>query len=355
MVRAPRVSVVIPCYNYGRFLPECVGTVLGQDGVDVDVLIVDDASPDGSVEVAHQLAAADSRVKVLAHKVNAGHIATYNEGLAAVDGDYVVLLSADDLLTPGSLARSVALMEARPEVGMVYGFSPGFTTATPPPPRHRSISWTVWDGPEWIEAICRRVVNPVRTPDTVLRTSLMRELVGYDARLPHAADFLLWLRAAARGAIGRVNGVDQAFYRAHGANMHLEHFAGAYTDLLEKQRTFEILFEEDRPLLPEADRMHELARRGLAREALVTACRYYEVDHKEQHPPERFVAFAEDIVPGSAAGRYGRLYQRHLRRAQAGRPPVVPRRVNLAVEDVTSRVRWRRWRRYGLMGAVRST
>ena len=61
-VGAPRVSVVIPCYNYGRYLPDAVASALDQDGLDVDVLVVDDASPDDSAEVARRLAAADPRV-----------------------------------------------------------------------------------------------------------------------------------------------------------------------------------------------------------------------------------------------------------------------------------------------------
>jgi glycosyltransferase involved in cell wall biosynthesis len=59
------VSVVIPCYNYGHFLEEAVGSALtGQDGVDVRVLIIDDASPDDSVQQARRIAAADPRVEV---------------------------------------------------------------------------------------------------------------------------------------------------------------------------------------------------------------------------------------------------------------------------------------------------
>ena len=77
-----RVNVVIPCYNYGEFLPECVASVLDdQPGCDVRVLIIDDASNDGSAVVAQGIAAADSRVEVIIHPVNKGHIATYNEGL----------------------------------------------------------------------------------------------------------------------------------------------------------------------------------------------------------------------------------------------------------------------------------
>jgi cellulose synthase/poly-beta-1,6-N-acetylglucosamine synthase-like glycosyltransferase len=74
----PSVTVVIPCYRYGMFLEEAVGAVLGQDGVDPRVIIVDDASPDDSASVAHALAAADSRVTVVVHETNKGHIQTYN-------------------------------------------------------------------------------------------------------------------------------------------------------------------------------------------------------------------------------------------------------------------------------------
>ena len=96
------VSVVIPCYRYGHFLADCVRSVLDeQPGVDVRVLIIDDASPDDSADQARKLAAADPRITVQVHEANRGHIATYNEGLLEwADGDYSVLLSADDRLTP---------------------------------------------------------------------------------------------------------------------------------------------------------------------------------------------------------------------------------------------------------------
>ena len=131
-VRRPTVSVVVPCYRYGHFLPECVGSILDQEGVDVRVLVIDDASPDDSAQAARRLAAADARVEVRVHEVNRGHIATYNEGLLDwADGDYSVLISADDVLAPGALARATAVLEEHPEIGFVYGHS-GYWT------RHRA-------------------------------------------------------------------------------------------------------------------------------------------------------------------------------------------------------------------------
>src|SRR4051812_8374346 len=98
-----RVDVITPCYKYGRFLRRCVQSALDQQGVDVRVLILDDASPDNTPDVAAELLKEDSRVQYRRHAVNQGHIATYNEGLNWASGDYLLLLGADDLLTPGAL------------------------------------------------------------------------------------------------------------------------------------------------------------------------------------------------------------------------------------------------------------
>ena len=114
-----RVDVIIPCYRYAHYLGAAVRSVLSQSHRDVRILIIDDASPDDTAAVAAALAAGDSRISVARHAENRGHIATYNEGLAWAEGDYVVLLSADDMLAPGALRRAVAVLEARPDVALV--------------------------------------------------------------------------------------------------------------------------------------------------------------------------------------------------------------------------------------------
>src|SRR3954466_1183486 len=114
------VSVIVPCYNYAHFLANCVNSVLTQAGVTVDVLIIDDCSSDDTATVGADLAT-DSRVNFRRHEKNIGHIPTYNGGLEWATGDYTVLLSADDLLTPGALARSTGVMDSNPSIGMAYG------------------------------------------------------------------------------------------------------------------------------------------------------------------------------------------------------------------------------------------
>jgi hypothetical protein len=253
------------------------------------------------------------------------------------------------LLAAGSLARSAALMEAHPEVGLVYGFSPSFADE-PPAPRTTVSSWSIWDGLEWIEKMCRRMSNPVSTPEVVMRASLMRELVGYDDRLPHAADFLLWLRAGTRGAIGRVNGADQAFYRKHGANMHVQMFAGVHTDIVQRKLTFEILFEGDAAHLPDGHGLLDVALRSLAREALVTVAETEATGKADDEPREQLLALAAELCPPE---RDPELWQAYERRRTRGRTAPV-RVINRTVGDLTDRLRWRRWRRTGLMSPVGS-
>src|SRR5207253_8052097 len=87
----------------------------------VRVLIIDDASPDNTAEVAAELVREDPRVSFIRHIENKGHINTYNEGIEWASADYMLLLSADDYLLPGALSRATGLMEAHPEVGFTFG------------------------------------------------------------------------------------------------------------------------------------------------------------------------------------------------------------------------------------------
>ena len=116
----PNIDVVVPCYRYGHFLRECVTSVLIAGGVD-SILIIDDASNNGSADVANELASENGRVEVIVHRANRGHIATYNEGIEWASAKYFLLLSADDLITPGCLRRAVSIMEQHPSISMTHG------------------------------------------------------------------------------------------------------------------------------------------------------------------------------------------------------------------------------------------
>src|SRR5258707_1476800 len=277
------VSVVIPCYNYGHFLPEAVGSALDdQDGIDVRVLVIDDASTDDSADVARRLAASDPRVDVAVHPVNRGNLATYNEGLLEwADGDYTVLLSADDRLTPGALRRAGDLLDAQPDVGFVYGHPLHFRHGSPLPVARTTVrGWSVWPGRWWLERRFRDAHNCITSPEVVVRTSLQKRVGGYDLHLPHTGDIEMWLRLAAHANVGYVRGADQAYYRLHGENM--TNARTSLIDLRQRRLAYEVLLERCADILGHPARLAAVVHRQIALEALWYAARPYD---RRRTPP----------------------------------------------------------------------
>ncbi|MEU0462333.1 glycosyltransferase family 2 protein, partial [Micrococcus luteus] len=100
----PRFSIILPCFKVQGFLGECLDSVLGQSFRDIEVIAVDDCSPDGSGAILDEYAARDDRVRVLHLEENAGLGRARNAGMPHATGDYLFLLDSDDTLTPGALA-----------------------------------------------------------------------------------------------------------------------------------------------------------------------------------------------------------------------------------------------------------
>jgi glycosyltransferase involved in cell wall biosynthesis len=267
------VSVVIPCYRYGHYLPGAVAAALDQRSVDVRVIIVDDCSPDDSLAVARDLARRDDRVRVIAHETNQGHIQTYNDGLAVVDTDFFALVSADDLVAPRALDRAAALMDRFPRVGMVFGEVVQFEDEPPRDAVRKGLSaWRVWGGHEWAERISAHGHNPIISPEVVVRTAVLRQIGGYNPALPHSGDLEYWLKVATAWDVGQVRGRVQAFYRVHGANMHLTQFASNVVNIRQKMGAFAFLAGPDAAQhWPQAREVHARASGTLVAEALAYA------------------------------------------------------------------------------------
>jgi glycosyltransferase involved in cell wall biosynthesis len=114
----PKFSIVIPAYKYGDFVGAAVQSVLDQTYSNLEVIVVNDASPDHTAEVVEQFS--DPRVQQIIHERNKGLPASRNTGICAATGDIIALLDADDRFHPEKLAQHLAFLQQNPEIGVSY-------------------------------------------------------------------------------------------------------------------------------------------------------------------------------------------------------------------------------------------
>jgi glycosyltransferase involved in cell wall biosynthesis len=259
-----KIDVVVPCYNYGRFLHSCVGSILRQSVSDLRVLIIDDASTDDSLSVATTLKD-DPRVTVIAHHRNKGHISTYNEGIAWATAEYFLLLSADDLLVPGALQRAIAIMDENPDVVLTHGDCIPWHDHHPFPVIGGKQTYA-WARHDLLGEIAGTGTNLVATPTAIGRTRVQQEVGDYKESLPHSGDMEMWLRFAAHGAVARIDAV-QAIYRKHPGAMSNAYFAKMNSDYRERQNAFDSFFDDYGHRLANSRALRAQAARVMARRA----------------------------------------------------------------------------------------
>lgn len=295
--RLPQVDVVIPCFRYGSMLPDAVHSVLSQEGVEVRVLIIDDASGDGSADVARALARGDSRVEVRVHEQNQGNTRTPDEGVRTwASAEYLQVLDADDVLTPGALARACAVMDAHPSVGFVYGRPLTWRAGQPMPAAETANPhWVVHPGGRWLERRLAVGFNCVPTPTVVARTSVQLEVGELNHDIPHTADYEKWLRFALHADIAYLRGVDQGYTRVHDRNFSSPYEAdGAGVETLRQSLDAAVsVLQRTGDRLPDAERR---LRRKLAKIALIRAGRSYDKGRADEQTVAGLVSFAAEAV-----------------------------------------------------------
>jgi len=186
----PRVSVVVPCYDHGRFLDEAVGSVFAQTFQDFEIVIVDDGSTDPATRAV--LDGWDRpRTRVL-RIPNRGLSGARNAGIRATAGELVCCLDADDVLEPTLFEKSVALLDARPDLAFVSHWL-------------RTFGDEAWD---WTPASCD--FPALLDANTVNGAALVRRQALEDAGLfdetmrDGCEDWDLWITMVERGAKGAI-------------------------------------------------------------------------------------------------------------------------------------------------------
>lgn len=101
-----KVSIIIPIYNVAEYLPRCIESVLNQDNIDLEVLLINDGSTDSSGEVCEEYVKNDRRIRVF-HQENSGVSAARNKGIEESSGDWITFVDADDWIEPNSLQKII--------------------------------------------------------------------------------------------------------------------------------------------------------------------------------------------------------------------------------------------------------
>lgn len=117
----PLVTVVIPAYNAERYLPDCLKSVQAQNYANLEILIIDDGSSDGTEQICRDFAEDDSRIVLLRQK-NSGVSSARNNGIRNSSGEYIQFLDADDVLEPDAVSRLVYCMAETSADAVSFGY-----------------------------------------------------------------------------------------------------------------------------------------------------------------------------------------------------------------------------------------
>lgn len=265
------IDVAIPCYQYGRFLRQCVRSVLTQGVERLRVHVIDNASTDDSVAVAQELAREDKRVTFTTHARNMGPNVSYNEAVDWASSDYFLLLDADDLLAPGCLKRAVSILDEHPDVVFACGVEATLSsTGVQEIPPHQTFDlesdWRILGGADFISQLCDHPINWVGAPTVVRRTSIQKKVGHYRASLPYTDDLEMWLRLAIHGSVAITPEV-QAIRRQHEARHGSTYERSYVRDFIEREAAFTSFFANEGSLQLESDKLLMLSQRRLAEHA----------------------------------------------------------------------------------------
>lgn len=191
------VSVVIPAFNAELFLEDAIGSILAQTYPHFELVVVDDASTDGTWEIARRAAASDPRVRAHRNPANLGIAGNRNRGVALSAGKYLAWQDADDISMPTRLEKQVRFMESHPDVAIVGGYIELFNEAGTIGVRRYPTD----------DASLRRCIfrySPIAQPVAMLRLDALRAAGDYDLRYPPAEDLDMTFRLGQGHALGNV-------------------------------------------------------------------------------------------------------------------------------------------------------
>ena len=206
------ISVIIPTYNYARFIREAIDSALAQTHAPLEVIVVDDGSTDDTAQV---LAEYGSSIRAIRQQ-NQGVAAARNTGLAAARGEYVTFLDSDDVWKPLKLERQIARFDADPALGLVHCGAETFDG------QGRTLTIHLGGAEGWVAADLLRLDREVimSGSNIMVPRRVAEEIGGFDVRLPPSEDWDFHYRVATRYRVGYV-AEPLVRYRLHGSGGHM--------------------------------------------------------------------------------------------------------------------------------------
>lgn len=195
---AVRVSVVIPTRNRRELLLRTLRTVLAQEGVDVDVVVVDEGSTDGTSAELDRLR--EDRLALVRHEQPKGVSTARNAGIAAATGEWVAFVDDDDIWSPRKLQAQLAAIAAQP--GALWACAGAVRVDAElrlGGPERAPVSPDVADG------LLARNIIPGGASGVLARTDLVRDVGAFDPALSNLADYDLWIRLGLASPLGLVD------------------------------------------------------------------------------------------------------------------------------------------------------
>lgn len=192
-IKQSMVSIIVPSYQQGRYIGDCIESILAQEGVQVEVIVFDSISTDETVDV---LRGFRNRVKTVIEKdLGQGH--AVNKGLKGCRGSIVGFLNSDDILLPGALRAVVDYWKKNPSVDLLYGNAHYIDEKGDPMGDYRTKDWN-WEAFQGECFICQ--------PATFWSRRIMEKIGFLDQSLNCSIDYDYWFRIAqAGGVVGQID------------------------------------------------------------------------------------------------------------------------------------------------------
>lgn len=207
----PTVSILVPSYNHGAFLADCLSSVIDQTFTDWQLILVDDRSQDVSLEVARDYSKNDSRIHVHQNESNLGTYGTLDKALSLASSKYVAILNSDDRWHRDKLDKQVNLLDAQPHLAFCYCLGDtidkeGKALAGP----NVHADWPVTSVQNLLPYLVRE--NRILASSVVFR----REFVKFEPKMKYSGDWMALLRLGKfeAGCVPEI----LTYWRIHGSN-----------------------------------------------------------------------------------------------------------------------------------------